>query len=109
MKGALVVSWTTPKVGYEQRAVDYAREVDEVWGKYAADGRCSEPEWYWSSHRSLWIVKGDFAELQVLMMETMPLQLKGRILIEDFEYELAMYGREENLTPYEHVVAETLG
>jgi hypothetical protein len=109
MKSALIVSWTTPKVGYEKQAVDYAREVDAVWGKYAADGRCSEPEWYWANRQSLWIVKGEFEELQTLMMEAMPLLLKGRILIEDFHYEFAVCGREENLTPYEQVVAEALG
>jgi hypothetical protein len=107
--GALIVSWRVPRVGYEKQAIAYAREVDDVWGTYAAAGRCSEPEWFWSGRQNLWVVKGDFAELFALVGETQALLTKGRLLIEDFQYDLALTGREAQLAPYEQVLAEVLG
>lgn len=109
MKAALVVSWTMPKPGHEKDAIAYGREVDEAWGKAAAEGRCTEPEWYWASRgHSLWIVRGEMESLLGLMMEFQPLFIKGQILVQDFEYDLHTPGREELLAPYERVVGEVL-
>jgi hypothetical protein len=33
----------------------------------------------------------------------------GRLLVEDFDDDIAIYGREENLAPYEEVLAATPG
>ncbi len=109
MKSALVVSWTMPKPGHEKDAIAYAREVDEAWAKPAAEGKCSEPEWYWASRgHSLWIVRGEMETLLGLMLELQHLFIKGQILVQDFEYDLHTVGREEVLTPYETVVGQVL-
>ena len=110
MKAAVVVSWTVPKVGREKQSIAYAREVDEVWGKFAADGKCSEPEWFWATRgHSLWIVKADYETLLGLMAETMDLTRKGQLLVDDFEFDIHLCGREENLAPYEAIVDQLLG
>lgn len=109
MKSALVVSWTMPKAGHERDAIEYGREVDRAWGKAAAEGKCTEPEWYWASRgHSLWIVRGEMEALLGLMLELQPLFIKGQILIDDFEYDIHTYGREEVLAPYEAVVGQVL-
>ncbi|HZD64722.1 MAG TPA: hypothetical protein VE152_01345 [Acidimicrobiales bacterium] len=109
MKAALVVSWTTPKTGRENKAIDYGREVDKVWSRYAAEGRCSEPEWFWASRgHSLWIVKAEYEELLALLAETYSLIVKGQLLVDDFEYDIHICGREEMMAPYEAVVSEVL-
>lgn len=109
MKVALVTTWRTPVPGREAQAIAYGREVDDFWGKQAADGKCSEPEWFWASKGpSMWIVKGEMHDLQELMAmpEVQRLLFTGRLLTQDFEYGFCMYGREENLTPYEAVAKE---
>lgn len=64
MKAALVVSWTGIRTGREAQAVEYGREVDDYWGKLAAEGKCSEPKWFWAmAGPSLWIVEGDYETL----------------------------------------------
>ncbi|HET8603676.1 MAG TPA: hypothetical protein VFM09_07085 [Marmoricola sp.] len=103
------MTWTTPVPGREKQCIDYGREVDEFWGKQAADGRCSEPEWLWASRgSSLWIVKGDVEQLLGLQMspENQRLINKGRLLCQDFEYDLYVYGREEVLGPFEEMAKE---
>ena len=37
MKGAMVVTWTGVRPGRERMALDYGREVDDYFGKFAAD------------------------------------------------------------------------
>lgn len=110
MKAALVVSWTTSKPGREKQAISYAREVDEVWSKYAAEGKCSEPEWLWASRgHSLWIVYADYEQLLALIPETQHLLMKGQLLVDEFEYDIHLRGREALLGPYEAVVQDVLG
>lgn len=109
MKAALIVTWTTPVPGREQQCIAYGREVDEFWGKQAAAGLCSEPEWFWASRgSSLWIVKGDLEQILMLQMspDNQRLINKGRMLAQNFEYDLYMYGREDVLSPYEQVAKE---
>ncbi|HEU4514645.1 MAG TPA: hypothetical protein VFR87_16170 [Nocardioidaceae bacterium] len=109
MKAALVVSWTGPRAGREALGVEYGREVDEYWGKLAAEGKCSEPKWFWAmSGPSLWIVEGDYETLLMASAspEAQKLSLKGPLLAEDFKQEVCMAGREEMLKPYGELLKE---
>lgn len=64
MKAAIVVKWTTPVPGREKAAVAYGREVDDFYGKKAADGLCTEPKWFWApTGESLWFVEGAYESL----------------------------------------------
>jgi len=64
MKAAIVVKWTTPVPGREKAAVAYGREVDDFYGKKAAEGLCTEPKWFWApAGESLWFVEGEYEAL----------------------------------------------
>lgn len=109
MKAASIVRWTVPVPGREKQAIEYGREVDEFWGKQAADGRCSEPEWFWAPRgESYWIVKGDLEQLLMISAtpESQRLLYKGQLLMQDFGYDLYVHGREEALKPFEDVAKE---
>jgi hypothetical protein len=59
MKAAFVVKFTTSVPGREKAALAYAREVDDFWGKKAAEGLCTEPKWFWATAgESMWFVEG---------------------------------------------------
>jgi hypothetical protein len=93
MKAALVVSWTGVNAGFEKKLPDYALEVAELWEKYAADGKCSHPEYMlFAGGKSLWMVKGELAMLQQLVAEepARRLMLKGMWILKDFGYEFAI-------------------
>jgi len=59
MDCAFIVTWKMPFPGREKAALDVAREVDAYWGRLAAEGKCSEPEWFFYSDRGMWMVKVD--------------------------------------------------
>ena len=70
MDAAMVVSWKLPFPGREKEALDYAREVNEYWGKLATEGKCSPPEIFFSETggHGLWIIKGDRDTLETLLI-----------------------------------------
>lgn len=95
MKYAYVVTWKGAVPGREKFALDYGREVEEYWGKFAADGKCSEPEtFFFPDGHGMWMVKGDFETLERLWMtdEAQHMLVKGRWLLEDFGYEFVRTG-----------------
>jgi hypothetical protein len=95
MKYAYVVTWKGAVPGREQFAVDYGFEVQKFWGKYATEGKCSEPEmFFFPDGHGMWLIKGDFETLERLWMtdEAQHLLLKGRWLLEDFGYEFVRTG-----------------
>jgi hypothetical protein len=55
MKAAMVVKFTTTVPGREKAGIAYAREVDDFYGKKAAEGLCTtrrygrdlESSWWW--------------------------------------------------------------
>jgi hypothetical protein len=80
-KAAMVVTWTTTVPGREKAALAYAREVDDFYGKKAAEGLCTEPRWFWApAGESLWIIEGEYdALLGILAMpEAQKFLVKGR-------------------------------
>ncbi len=95
MQAAMVVTWTHPVPGREAKALEYAAEVAAFWGKQAADGKCSEPEMFFSDRgASMWIVKGDRdVVLQIHDAdEARLLTMKGELLLEGFSIDFFYAG-----------------
>ena len=95
MQAAMVVTWTHPIAGREQKALEYAAEVQDFWGKQAREGRCSEPQMFFSERGTgLWIVTG---EREALMQvhdsdESRLLTMKGELLLEAFSADIVYTG-----------------
>jgi hypothetical protein len=90
MQTALVVTWTHPIPGREEKALAYGADVTAFWGKKAAEGACTEPAIFFSeSGRGLWFVKGDRDTLLQIgdTEEAKLLSLRGELLLENFNIE----------------------
>ena len=98
MDSALVATWRTSVPGREKSALDYGLEVNEYWGKLAADGKCSEPEMFFFSGHAMWMVKGAPDTLGQLYGAdaTQRLLTKGQLLLEEFASELVKTGNAAN-------------
>lgn len=93
---ALVVSWTHPIAGREEKALAYGAEVAEFWGKKFADGLCSEPQMFFAeAGRGLWIVTGEREVLTQIndTEEARLLTMKGELLLESFTVETFYAGQ----------------
>lgn len=95
MKYAYVVTWNGAVTGREMKAIEYGAEVQEYWGKLAAEGKCTEPEmFFFPDGHGMWMVKGDFQMLEELWFTetSQTLLVKGAWLLEDFGYEFVRTG-----------------
>jgi hypothetical protein len=83
-----------PVHGREKLALDLGVEVNEYWGKLAAEGKCSEPEMFFYADRGMWMVKGDLQTLRQLCdAEEVQRQFdKGQFFFADYDYELVRTG-----------------
>ena len=64
MKAAIVGKFTAPVPGREKAGIAYAREVDDFYGKKAAEDLCTVPKWFWDPvGENLWIVEGEYDAL----------------------------------------------
>lgn len=109
MKVALVVTSGRPVVGREAQAIDNARAADAFWRNPAAEGKCSEPETFWSSTAPVMtIVEGEAADMQMLMAtpEYQRLVMAGTLLFQDFSWELRMVGFDPLFSQFEAAVKE---
>jgi hypothetical protein len=109
MKAAFVVKFTTSVPGREKAAIAYAREVDDFYGKKAAEGLCTEPKWFWATAgESMWIVEREYEALLgiLAMAEAQKFLVMGPILVEGFGWGLYQVGREEMFGPYEETLKE---
>lgn len=109
MKAAMVTKWTMPVPGREKAALAYGREVDDFFGKKAAEGLCTEPKWFWApTGESLWFVEGEYDALLGIFAtpEAQKFTLKGSILLQDFGYGIFLAGREEMFGPYEEALTD---
>jgi hypothetical protein len=71
--------------------------VAEFWGKAAADGKCTEPEFFFGSTGVVyWMVKGSYEDLFALQMSDVAqrLLMKGDLLLKDFEYDFFRTGKD---------------
>jgi hypothetical protein len=95
MDTALVTMWKAPYPGREQKALEFAAESADFWGKQATAGRCTAPEWFFFPNGiGMWMVKGDRAELDALVSsdEARRLLVRGNLLLDDWQYTLAETG-----------------
>ena len=109
MKVALVFTSGLPVVGREAQAIDSGRQSHAFWRKAAAEGRCSEPEMFWSSTApGMTIVKGEAEDLQMLMAtpECQRLVMAAPLLFQDVTWELRMYGLDPLFSQFETAVKE---
>lgn len=95
MRYAYVVTWNGPIQGREMKAIEYGAEVQEYWGKFADEGKCSEPEmFFFPDGHGMWMVKGEFQALEELWYteEAQHLLAKGNWLLQDFGFEFVRTG-----------------
>jgi hypothetical protein len=109
MKAAMVVKWTTAIPGREKAAIAYGRDVDDFFGKKAAEGLCTEPKWFWTtSGENLWFIEGEYDALLGILAtpEAQKFLIKGALLVQGFGYGLYLAGREEMFGQYEEVLTD---
>jgi hypothetical protein len=95
MQCAMVVTFSQPVRGREEKALAYGAEVMEFWGKRASEAKCSPPELFFSEHGTgLWMVKGDRDTLLQIhdTDEARLLTLKGDLLLEGFSLDFVYAG-----------------
>ena len=95
MDTAFMTTWTVPFPGREQQALEFAGQSVEFWGKQAAEGRCTEPEWFFFPDGvGHLIVKGDREALQDILNsdEGRRLMRRGLVLLQDWQYALGDTG-----------------
>lgn len=109
MKGAMLVTWTGIRPGRERQSLAYGREVDDFFGKFVAEGKCSAPKWFFArSGPSVWLVEGELEDL--LMISAAPeaekLTIKGPLLNEGFTVEFCSTERDMQFSSFEGVLDE---
>ena len=95
MQSALVVTWTHPVPGREQKALEFAAEVQAFWGKMASEGKCSQPQMFFSERGTgLWIVTGERDTLMQLhdSEEARLFLMKGDLLLENYSADIVYTG-----------------
>jgi len=95
MKAALIVHFRAPVPGREKLAYDFSAEVNDYWGKLAADGKCTFPELFFGpTGAGIWMVKGELETLEEMKRTPQIQELlhKGGLLLADFGYELYVTG-----------------
>ena len=109
MKVALVITSGVPVVGRESPAIDHVRAFEAFWRSAAAEGKCSEPERFWSSTAPVMtIVKGEAEDLQMLMAtpEAQRLVMTAPLVFQDVSWELRWYGLDPLFSQFEAAVKE---
>ena len=95
MDAAFVVMWKVPFPGREQKALELGAQSEEFWGKQAAAGRCTRPEYFFLPNGlRIWVVKGEREVLDKLVQsdEARVLLVRGNLLMQDWQYTLADTG-----------------
>ena len=96
MDAAMIVTWHGTIAGREEKALAYAAEVMEFWGRRASEGRSSQPEIFmFENGAGIWMVKGDRDELIKIhdTDEAQLLTVKGELLLDHFHLEFAYAGQ----------------
>jgi hypothetical protein len=109
MKAAMVSTWTGNRPGREGLSLAYGREVDEFIGKFAADGKCTWPKWFFgTTGPSVWFVEGELEDLAMIAAspEARKLIAKGPLMNEGFTLELCGADRDVQFGMFEEMLAE---
>lgn len=109
MKAAFVVTWSASVPGREKKALEYFREANDFFAKLAAEGKCTEPEFFIGPRDyKIWFVKGEYETLSELL--TLPkvqeFIFANSLTTQDFAYFIAPVGTDEYLKAYEQVGAK---
>lgn len=107
---AFVTTFHNPVPGREKAALDFAAESEQYWGKLAAAGKCTPPEWFFTIEgKGLWMVKGERSILEEHAFSEAGRQLlaKGDLLLADFDFSwvLAGSGVDDYMTSYASAAA----
>jgi len=95
MDAVFMTSWTVPFPGREHKALEFGVEAVEFWSKQAADGRCTEPEWFFFPEGvGHFLVKGDRVALEEILDsdEGRHMLRRGVLLMQDWKYALGDTG-----------------
>lgn len=97
MRAALVITWRGVLPGREGAFMRYSERTDEFWGKLAADGRVSAPQFYVGlGGKGLWMVTGEFEDLAGILAseEGMRLFAETRLYLHEFDVDLMLTERD---------------
>jgi hypothetical protein len=94
MDCALICTWKMPFPGREKLAREFGVENVEFWDKIEAEGKCSEPEWFFFCGHGMWMAKGDPDTLWQIFQsdEAQRLIAKRNLVLEDIAWEFAKTG-----------------
>ncbi len=95
MQAAILVTWTHPVAGREAKALQYGDQVMKYWQARANEGKCSEPEIFFSERGTgMWIVKGDRDTLMQIhdTDDARLLTMNGGLLLEGFSVDFCYAG-----------------
>jgi hypothetical protein len=95
MDAAFMSTWTFPVPGREQRALEFAAESAAFWSRQAAEGRCTEPEWFFFPDGvNHLMVKGHRRVLEELLDtdETRRILARGSLLLQGWHHALGDTG-----------------
>ncbi|MGA2305961.1 MAG: hypothetical protein ABSH29_17530 [Acidimicrobiales bacterium] len=94
MDCGFVTFWKMPYPGREKQALDLGLEVVEYWGRLAAEGKCSEPDWFFFSDHGMWVTKGDPDTLREIVEteEVQRILAKGNLFLDGYGYEFVKTG-----------------
>ena len=95
MDAAFMTTWTFPFPGREQQALEFAAQSVQFWSRQAAEGRCTEPEWFFFPDGiNHLMVKGDRRVLEELLDsdETRRILARGSLLLQDWHHGLGDTG-----------------
>lgn len=109
MRAAIVAMYGPARPGKELESIRYGRDVDEYFLARAREGACTEPTWLWSSKgQSIWFIQGEAPAIFELSMreDVRKMLMKGSMLLEGFNYETCMVGRDEMLSLFEQVAGD---
>ena len=113
MDTAFICTWKVPFPGREAAALALGADSNEFWGKLAADGHCTEPEWFFHpAGWGMWMVKGDRSVLTPLVhgAESRMMMSRGNLPLDSWQYALAetAEGADRYMTQYA-TVANDIG
>jgi hypothetical protein len=106
MKAAFIVSWSTSVPGREKKSIEYFRDFNEFYGKLAAEGKCTEPEFFVGpGGRRFWFVKGEYETLVgfLTLPKVQEFMFTGDYLAQDFEYGIGPAGADEFIQSFKDV------
>ncbi|MGZ4438708.1 MAG: hypothetical protein ACXVWU_01845 [Nocardioides sp.] len=83
--------------------------MDDYFGKFAADGKCTWPKWYFTENGGgIWVVEGEVEDLLLINAtpEARKFTMQGALYNEGWTNGICMTDRDETFRQYEAVLDE---